>query len=367
MPLEWIALNSVTGLGPVKIGRLIEHYGSAAEVFKRPVSELGKNGFIPEACIAELSDKRLFVEAEKQQRWAEKEGVTVLTLASSNYPLYLKEIFAPPPVIFVRGDAAVFSLHAVAVVGTRTPTVYGKAVTTSITKELAEHGLVIVSGLARGIDTLAHQTCLEHKGRTIAVLGCGIDRIYPDSNTALAKKICAAEGVVVSEFPMGAGPEAYHFPRRNRIISGLSAGVLVVEGGEKSGSLITAHFALQQGRDVFAVPGPVSSPLSTGPFNLIKQGAIPARSGHEIAESLSLIEHPNLRAAAAAGPVASAPLSLLSDTERAVYDALSETPRRIDELSEASGRPVMQLFDLLLNLELKGLARQMSGGRYVRP
>jgi len=367
MPLEWIALNSVTGLGPVRIKRLVDHYGSAAEVFKRPASELLRNGLVPEACVARLADKTLFVEAEKQRAWAKKEGVAVLTLVSEKYPTYLKEIFAPPPVIFVRGDTSVFSLHAVAIVGTRSPTVYGKNVALSITRELVEHGLVIVSGLARGIDTIAHQTCIEQGGRTIAVLGCGIDRIYPDSNAALAKKICASGGAIVSEFPMGTGPEAYNFPRRNRIISGLSAGVLVVEGGEKSGSLITAHYALQQGRDVFAVPGPITSPLSTGPFNLIKQGAIPARSGHEIAESLSLIEHPHLKSAAASGPVLSAPLSLLSETERAVYDTLSETPHRIDELSEISGRPVMQLFDLLLNLELKGLARQMSGGRYVRP
>jgi DNA processing protein len=166
---------------------------------------------------------------------------------------------------------------------------------------------------------------------------------------------------------MGTPPEAFNFPRRNRIISGLSAGVCIVEGGEKSGSLITAHYALQQGRDVFAVPGPVTSPLSTGTFNLIKDGAIPARSGHEIAEALSLIEHPHLKSAASSGPVISAPLSLLSETEQTVYNALSATPCRIDELSTSTGRPVMQLFDVLLNLELKGLMRQMSGGLYARP
>jgi len=367
MPLEWIALNSINGLGPVKIKRLVEHYGSAAEVFRRPVSELARSGLVPEMCVPELLNKNLLVEAEKQRAWAEKEGAAVLTLASPEYPPYLKEIFGPPPVIFVRGDVSVFSLHAVAIVGTRSPTPYGKTVTPTITRELVERGLVIVSGLAAGIDTIAHQTCLEQNGRTIAVLGCGIDRIFPNTNAPLAEKICANKGAVVSEFPMGTPPEAFRFPRRNRIISGLSAGVLVVEGGERSGSLITAHYALQQGRDVFAVPGPISSLLSTGPFNLIKEGAIPARSGREIAESLSLIEHPNLRAAASSGPVVSSPLSLLSETERAVYDALGETPRRIDELAESSGRPVMELFDLLLNLELKGLARQMSGGRYVRP
>lgn len=367
MSLEWIALNSINGLGPVKVKRLVEHYGSAAEVFRRPVSELTRSGLVPEICIPELSNKDLLVEAEKQRALAEKEHVTVLTLASPEYPPYLKEIFGPPPVIFVQGDLSVFSLHAVAIVGTRHPTFYGKTVTPSITRELVGHGLVIVSGLAMGIDTIAHLACLENKGRTVAVLGCGIDQIAPNTAQPLAEKICAGGGAVVSEFPMGTPPEPFRFPRRNRIISGLSAGVLVVEGGEKSGSLITAHYALQQGRDVFAVPGPITSSLSTGPFNLIKEGAIPARSGREIAESLSLIEHPNLRAAASSGRVISSPLSLLSETERAVYDALSDAPRRIDELSDACGRPVMELFDLLLNLELKGLARPISGGRYVRP
>jgi DNA processing protein len=367
MPLEWIALNSIAGLGPVRVQRLVERYGSAAEVLRRPVSELTHSGLVPEACAAELSDKNLLARADQQRAQAEKEGASVLTLASPEYPPYLKEIFGPPPVIFVRGDVSVFSRHAVAIVGTRHPTPYGKTVTPALIRELLERGLVIVSGLAMGIDTIAHQACLENKGRTVAVLGCGIDQLYPKTNVPFAEKICAGGGAVVSEFPMGTPPEPFRFPRRNRIISGLSAGVVVVEGGEKSGSLITAHYALQQGRDVFAVPGPVTSSLSTGPFMLIKNGAIPARSGREIAEALSLIEHPNLRAAATAGPVVSAPLSLLSETERAVFNALSDTPRRIDEVAEACGRPVMELFDLMLNLELKGLARQMSGGRYVRP
>jgi DNA processing protein len=367
MPLEWIALNSINGLGPVKIQKLVERYGSASEVFRRRVSELTRSGLVPEMCVPELSDKNLLARAEEQRALAGKEGVAVITLGSPEYPPYLKEIFGPPPVIFVKGDVSVFSLHAVAVVGTRHPTLYGKNVTPALTRGLVERGLVIVSGLAMGIDTIAHQSCLENKGRTIAVLGCGIDKILSNANQQLAKKICNGGGAVVSEFSMGTPAEPFRFPRRNRIISGLSAGVLVVEGGEKSGSLITAHYALQQGRDVFAVPGPVTSLLSTGPFNLIRDGAIPARSGREIAEALSLIEHPNLRAAAASGQVLSAPLSLIPETERAVYDALSDAPRRIDELSEACGRQVSELFDLLLNLELKGLARQMSGGRYVRP
>ena len=366
MSLAWIALNSVKGLGPVRIKHLIDAFGSAEEVFKQPRAELLLRGGIPELCVAALAEKSLFDEAEKQLTWCEKEGVTALTLVSESYPLYLKEIFAPPPVLFVKGLVSVFSLHAVGVVGTRNPTHYGKSATQAITRELVEHGLAIISGLARGIDTVAHQTCLEQGGRTVAVLGCGIDRIYPAGNAPLAEKIAVA-GAIVSEFPMGTEPEAFNFPRRNRIISGLSAGVLLVEGGEKSGGLITAHYALQQGRDVFAVPGPITSPQSTGPFNLIRQGAIPARSGHEIAAALSLIEHPGLKSGDAVRGVVSAPLNLLSQTERQVYDTLSGNPKRIDELSETTGCTVMQLFNVLLNLELKGLVRQLSGQLFARP
>jgi DNA processing protein len=366
MPLAWIALNSVKGLGPVKIKKLIDHFGSAEAVLKCPPAELRRGGIIPEACVAQIFDKGLFAGAREQLALAQKSGVSVLTPASENYPPYLKEIFAPPAVLFVKGDVSVFAQHAVGVVGTRHPTAYGRGVTRTIVKELVGQGLAIVSGLAMGIDTEAHHACIEAGGRTIAVLGCGIDQIYPKSNTALSEKIVET-GALVSEFPMATPPESFNFPRRNRIISGLSAGVLLVEGGERSGGLITAHYSVQQGRDVFAVPGPVTSAMSSGPFNLIKEGAIPARSGREIAEALSLIENPHLKVNTAALPLMSVPISLLSQSEKQVYDHLSGTPQRIDEIAEACGCTVTQLFDVLLNLELKGLARQQSGQCYVRP
>jgi DNA processing protein len=367
MPLSWIALNTVKGLGPVRIKRLIDAFGSAEEVFKRPAADLARRGLIPEACAVQLRDKALFDEAEAQLVWVEKERAAVLTLAMKEYPPYLREIFAPPPVLFVKGDRSVFSRHGLAVVGTRMPTAYGRTVTAAITAQLVERGLVIVSGLARGVDTVAHRTAIERGGRTVAVLGCGLDRIYPAENKELAETICGSGGAIVSEFPMGTPPEPFNFPRRNRIISGLSAGILLVEGGEKSGGLITAHYALQQGRDVFAVPGPITSPQSAGPFNLIKEGAIPARSGYEIADALSLIENPLVRMAdASTMPLLGAPLSLLSEAERELYERLGGTPLRIDELADATGKTVMQLFDTLLNLELKGLTRQVSGQQFVR-
>jgi DNA processing protein len=366
MSLEWIALNSVKGLGPVRIKKLIDAFGSPENVFSYSPAALAAKGLVPDACVAQMASKQLFADAQEQYDRAEKAGVVIITLASEKYPVYLKEIFAPPPVLFVKGDIAVFDSHALGVVGTRSPTVYGREAALSITRELIDAGIVIVSGLAAGIDAVAHQACIDHGGRTIAVLGCGIDIIYPAKNAALAEKIGSA-GALVSEFPLGTRPEAFNFPRRNRIISGLSAGVLVVEGGEKSGSLITAHYALQQGRDVFAVPGPITSAASIGTFNLIRDGAIPARSGREIAAALTFIENPRLRTGVLGGLTIDAPLALLSDQERPVYDALSASPQRIDELSESTGRPVIELLEALLTLELKGLVRQISGQLFVRP
>jgi DNA processing protein len=364
--VDWIALNSINGLGPVRIKHLLDHYGSPEEVFKRSTAEIRRSGLVPEECCGKLSDPALFASAEQQLAAAEKMGMVLLVLTDKRYPPYLREIFAPPPLLYVKGDLTVFSLHAVAVVGTRTPSQYGKNVTATMVKDLTGQGLAIISGLASGVDTVAHQTCVNAGGRTVAVLGCGIDHPYANRNPALNAKIFAT-GAIISEFEPMTQPMPFNFPRRNRIISGLSAGTLVVEGTEKSGAMITAHYAVQQGRDVFAVPGPITSGLSMGPFSLLRQGAIPARSGREIAATLSFIEHPGIRQPVAS-PVVTMPISLLNGVEREVFDHLSSTmPRRIDELAEAVGAPVMQLFSVLLNLELKGLVRQISGQQYVRP
>ncbi|NLG16334.1 MAG: DNA-protecting protein DprA [Fibrobacter sp.] len=363
MPLSWIALNSVKGLGPVRIKGLLQKYGTPEEVFKKSVSEIIRDGVIPEICAAQLSNPELFRNAEKQLLFAQKTGVTVITLSSTDYPSYLREIFAPPPVLYIKGNRTVFSGHAVAVVGTRLPTAYGKKAAVSITKELVQHKISIISGLARGIDSIAHETCILNSGSTVAVLGCGIDRIYPPENRGLAEKIIE-NGALVSEFPLGTQPESFNFPRRNRIISGLSAAVLVIEAGEKSGSLITAHYALQQGRDVFAVPGPITSAQSTGTFNLLREGASPARSGHEIAESLKVVTHPLVNFTSCPAP--QLPLSLLCDAEREIFAQISSVPLRIDELAEKCGKSPGELFCNLLNLELKGLVQQISGQQFIR-
>ncbi|MBN1578954.1 MAG: DNA-processing protein DprA, partial [Chitinispirillaceae bacterium] len=362
MPLTWIALNSINGLGPVGFGRLLERYGTPDAVFDKSPERIVREGFLTPALAAQLASPQLMEDANRQLQQAKRMGVSILTLTDQRYPPYLREIFAPPPLIFVRGDLSVFSRHAVAVVGTRSPTMYGKQSTAMIARELAERGLVIVSGLARGIDTVAHESALGAGGATIAVLGSGVDTIYPRVNAVLAEKI-AASGLIVSEFPMGTAPEAFNFPRRNRIISGCAAAVVVVEAGEKSGSLITARYALQQGREVCAVPGPIHSPVSRGTFNLIREGAIPVRSGYELAESLTAVTNPHL---AAILPKNELSETVFSEEERLVLEGLSDQPMRIDAIAEQHRIPIAELFVMLLNLELKGLVQQCSGQQFVR-
>lgn len=360
----WIALNSVKGLGPVRIKQLLDIYRTPEAVFKESPSRLASSGVIPELCALQLGDASLFDEAAKEIQAAQAAGVRILTLADSEYPQYLREIFAPPPVLFTKGDISVFNRHAVAIVGTRNPTSYGRTVALSMSRELVEQGFAIISGVALGIDTIAHEACIEKGGKTIGVLGCGIDRVYPSSNKKLYDAI-AASGALVSEFPIGTSPEAFNFPRRNRIISGLSAGTLVIEAGEKSGSLITAHYALQQGRNLYAVPGPITSAQSNGTFTLIRDGAEPVRCGKDIAESLKVIVNPQVMTFTSC-PTPKLPLALLSDMERIAFDTLSDTPIRIDELAERCSLTITNLFDTLLNLELKGLIRQVSGQQFIR-
>ena len=363
MPLQWIALNSVKGLGPVRIKKLLEKYETPGEVFRQDPSRLVQEGFIPQVCAAQLSDAGLFREAQRQLELAARSDISIMTLNDSDYPPYLNEIYAPPPVLYIKGNRSVFKKHAISVVGTRHPTSYGKQAAVSITTGLVEHNLAIVSGLALGIDTIAHETTIKNNGFTVAVLGSGIDKIYPRDNQVLAEKI-SQKGILVSEFPLGTAPEAFNFPRRNRIISGLSAAVLVVEAPERSGSLITAHYALQQGRDIFAVPGPITSPLSAGTFNLLKDGAIPARSGKEIAECLNVVTHSLINVASCPAPVL--PLVLLSDSEKQILEQLSDIPVRIDDIAEKYSGSIGEVLGILLNLELKGLIHQISGQQFVK-
>jgi DNA processing protein len=347
----------------VRIKHLLERYGSPDAVFKESPSALSRIGGISDEAIASIKNADTFNHAEEQLAEAASLGVQVLTLESEEYPSVLKEIFAPPPVLFAKGKIETFAKHSVAIVGTRNLTHYGEQATVSLTQGLVKRGIAVVSGLARGIDTCAHRACLDSGGETIAVLGCGIDRIYPPENKALAARITDS-GVLVSEFPFKTPPESFNFPRRNRIISGLSAGVVVVEAGRKSGALITASYALQQGREVFAVPGPIFSDKSEGTFNLLKSGATPVRTSDDIIEAIEMIRHspPMDEVPRATQP----PLELLSEGERVVLEQLSEKPLRMDQIVERTEKVVSELFDILLNLELKGMVRQIAGQQFVR-
>lgn len=365
MSLAWVALSSVSGLGPATFNKLIEHFGSPEAVFDQSAQHLRQAGLASEL-IQKITAPETLVFAEKQLKMVSAVDGVVLTRIDKAYPACLREIFAAPPVLYVRGDVEILQKHAVAIVGARSPTVYGKQAAKKIAGELAEQHLVVVSGLARGIDAVAHEATIDAGGKTIAVLGSGIDGIYPVSNRELGERIIK-NGCLLSEFSLGVPPEAFNFPRRNRIISGCSAAVVVVEAGEKSGSLITARYALQQGREVCAVPGPINSAMSRGTFNLIRDGAQPVRSGKELAESLTVLSLPRVSfPETESGSTSEIPETIFTQSERNVYDVLTTEPQRIDAIAELNGMDVAELFVVLLNLELKGVVQQCSGQRFVK-
>ncbi len=364
MPLYWVALNAVKGLGPVRIKQLLSQYESPEALFKESSSALKSTGFFPDGCVSQIHNPKLLQWAKEQLDEARKQDIHILTLADNEYPPLLREIFAPPPVLYLKGLKESFSPHSIAVVGTRRHTTYGKNAAERIVEELTKSTITVISGLALGIDSFAHKTCVKQGGTTIAVLGCGVDIRYPASNSALAEQI-EKQGAIISEFPLGTPPLAYNFPRRNRIISGLSAGVIVVEAAKKSGSLITAHYAMQQGRDVFAVPGSIFSDTSEGTFNLIKNGATPVQTAQDILDSIEIVTHALTRPETMSR-VTQLPPEMLNAEERPVVDSLSDEPQRIDQIAEKVKKTAGTLFSILLNLELKGVVKQVAGQQYVR-
>ncbi|MFP4417620.1 MAG: DNA-processing protein DprA [Fibrobacterota bacterium] len=362
MPLHWIALNAVRGLGPVRIKHLLEIFGTPEKIFDQSATALSRQAGISEAIASQIKNQDLLRIAEDQLRLAQKHGVEVITLDNKLYPGLLREIFAPPPVLYAKGRLDCFDSPSIAVVGTRRPSSYGFQAAGQLVTELVRMHITIVSGLALGIDTCAHQKCVDNEAPTIAVLGCGIDRVYPSTNRALADRI-VEKGVILSEFSLGTAPEAFNFPRRNRIISGLSSGTLVVEAGQKSGALITADYANQQGRDVYVVPGSIFSERSAGTHALLKNGAIPVRSAQDIVENMTTLSLKNPPAGCA---LSSKVEELLNESETAIVQELTADGVRLDQLSEATGKSINALMDTLLNLELRGFIRQLPGQLFVR-
>ncbi len=352
----WIGFNLVTGIGPVRVRSLVQTFGGIEAAWKAPAEELRKAG-LGEKLVQRLVEARSDLDLVKELARVQALGLQVLPMDDPQYPARLREIESPPLVLYLSGQLLPQDEWAAAIVGTRRATPYGKAVAAELAGGLAASGVTVVSGLARGIDGIAHQAALEAGGRTLAVLGSGLDHIYPPEHRNLARSIASA-GAVLSDYPLGTSPEGGNFPARNRIIAGLSLAVIVVEAGESSGALITADFAAEQGRDVFAVPGRIYDRGSLGTNRLIAAGAFPVTTVDDVLEVL------NLESVAAAAPREP---SLPKDaTERRVLEALSADPVHIDELRERCELPIAELTACLSMLELRGQARQVGGMHYVR-
>lgn len=360
--LCWLALDLVFHGPGAATRRLLGRFPEVMDIFRAAPGDLDGLRLAPEAVAALVSGRAL----ERARRELEKIGrkaYTLLTFDDPGYPGCLREIFDPPFVLYCEGDAEALRNPVVAIVGARRPTPYGRAVAERLAADLAGRGCVVASGLAAGIDACAHRGALQ-KGRTVAVLGSGLDVPYPWENRALQREI-AGRGAVVSEFPLGTPPLPENFPVRNRIISGLALALVVVEGAMKSGSLITAKLALSQDREVMAVPGNVTSPLSAGPNGLIKDGARPVGSWEDVAEGLPSPWREDLLARRDAKEENSC--ASLSPDERRLLDELAvDAARPIDELAERTGLSVSALLALLLGLEMKGTVVQRPGKEFQR-
>ncbi|MGQ9673199.1 MAG: DNA-processing protein DprA [Candidatus Aminicenantales bacterium] len=359
--LSRVALNLVLSNNPGPIQKIRAHFENLEAIFNASPEELMAFGLEEEKARVLVSPS-LIKDAGRVVEWIAKKGYFVLTRADADYPQALLEIFDPPEVIYGAGDRKILNDPAVAIVGARRPTAYGRAMAEKLAKDLAACGLVIISGLAVGIDSLAHWGALG-EGKTIAVLGSGLDHIYPRENKALFRKI-AERGAVITEFPPALPPFSFHFPLRNRIISGLSLAVVVVEAAERSGSLITARLALEQGREVMAVPGNVTSPLSRGCHWLIKSGAKLVETWEDVVEEFSSpLRERFFRPKAEEKKE----VPVLSPEEKMIYERLkTDELTHIDELVEHTAASVSEILAVLLELELKGLVHQVPGKHFQR-
>lgn len=356
----WVVLSMATGIGPVRFQRLLEICGGARRAWQATDLELATAG-LERRTADSLRRLRERTSPESVAARLTKLGIRALTLLDDEYPALLKQVVDPPPVLFVRGRLGPDDGLAVALVGTRRATSYGQAVAQRLARDLANAGVTIISGLAKGVDTQAHYAALDAGGRTVAVLGNGLDQVYPPENAGLASQIVDSDaGAVVSEFAPGVPPDAVNFPRRNRIISGLSIATVIVEAGERSGALITADFALEQGREVLAVPGSILSPMSLGSNELLKQGATPVTSAQDILDAL---RPPHEQAATA--PLARH-LPESGSQESTVWQALGGEPRHVDDLARSLSVGPGDVSALLTLLELRGLARQVGPMLYTR-
>jgi len=352
----WVGFNLVKGIGAVRLQGLRDYFGSLELAWQAPVEALLAAGLSPKLAERVL-EVRAGVDLDRYLAQIAAQGIQILTWEDDLYPPQLKEIDQPPPVLYVRGQLTAEDAWAIAVVGTRRVTAYGRQVTEELASFLAANGLTVVSGLARGVDAIAHQAAIKAGGRTVAVLGCGVDRVYPPEHAQLAEKICA-HGALISDYAPGTPPDASNFPPRNRIISGLSKATVVVEAGETSGALITAQFSIDQGREVFAVPGNIYAPQSKGTNRLIAQGARPLLSWPDLLDILNLTYLHQQRQVRQVLPGDETEARLLSVLNQ--HEAL-----HVDEIHRQTGLPVERVSATLTMMELKGLVRQVGGMNFV--
>jgi len=371
--LEWLALSLTPGLGPTRIRRLVERFGNVQEIFRASLTELEATG-IQSVSAQSLGTGRSLELAQDELAKAASAGVRIVSLGDPLYPAQLKQIYDPPIVLYVRGDAEVISKFGVAVVGTRHPTPYGTGMAERLACDLAARGLVIFSGLARGVDSAAHRGAINAKGKTVGVFGTGVDEIYPKENKRIVEQMLALGGAVISEFALGSFAAPQNFPIRNRIISGISIGVLVVEAAEYSGTRITSRCALEQNRDVYAVPGNVTNKNAWGPNTLIKQGAKLVGTWEDIWEELPpdvrlALEPPGGGESQGEGTASLFNDDVLGPHERKILAILkADESVQIDEIVEKLEPELSssEIFAALFELELAGKVKQLPGKNFVK-
>ncbi|MDD5702420.1 MAG: DNA-processing protein DprA [Dehalococcoidales bacterium] len=351
----WVGFNTIPGIGRVKFSLMESYFGKMEDAWKASAGSLKQAG-LDSHTLNSIETCRPGIDLDSEMEKLARSGVKACTYHDALYPARLKEIYDYPPVIYIKGSLLPQDEWCVAVVGTRRATVYGRQVAEEIVQDLARNNITVVSGLARGIDTVAHRRALEAGGRTCAIFACGVDTVYPAENADLARRIADC-GALISEYPLGTKPRPDNFPRRNRIMSGMSLGVLVVEADSSSGAIITAHMALEQNREVFAIPGSIFSPVSRGTNTLIQEGAKLVRNCTDILEELNLTVNVRQMELKEMAP--------LSDTEALVLKHISAEPAHIDQVCRNSGLPISTVSSNLAIMELKGLVRQVSAMNYV--
>jgi DNA processing protein len=354
--IYWVGFNHIPGIGRVRLTQLEGYFGNLENAWKAPAGELKRAG-IDSTALKAIARYRPEISPEAEMGKLERYGIKVLTCHDSGYPSRLKEIYDYPPVIYLRGSLLSEDEWCLAVVGTRQASAYGKQVTEELVTDLARANITIVSGLARGIDTIAHKSALKAGGRTLAVFASGLDIVYPGENTRLAREI-TEQGCLISEYPLGTRPRADNFPRRNRILSGLSLGVLVTEAGETSGAMITTRLALEQNREVFAIPGSILSPGSRGSNRLLQEGAKLVREYTDVLEELNLTT--------VTRQIEMKEILPETESEAALLGHLGNEPVHIDEVCRRSGLTTATVSGTLAMMELKGLVKRVGAMNYVR-